>query len=194
MDQWGLYSPWSFKEIVGEHNVWKNRVLCTSNFITGVTILLRVTKVNQNRHIMKEIFCFTFREIFCSGLFSAKKWPLQWDKDCPCISVLVFFLEKVTVICTFMYDYPDWGFSRAFSSVVRQMPGWIPQRRGTARTVSNFFVALCIFCFVLCICFVTFPVFVCICGLNNCHRVFTQLQLNISYHISVKYRPILLEA
>jgi hypothetical protein len=41
------------------------------------------------------------------------------------------------------------------------------------------------FCAVLCIvCFVTFPVlFVCICVLNYCHRVATQLQLNISYHI-----------
>jgi hypothetical protein len=80
------------------------------------------------------------------------------------------------------------------------MPGRCPQRRGTARTLPNFFVALCIFCFALCIfcvvlcifvvvlcdvCFVTFPVlFVCICVLNNCHRVATQLQLNISYHIT----------
>ena len=41
------------------------------------------------------------------------------------------------------------------------------------------------FCVVLCIvCFVTFSVlFVCICVLNYCHRVATQLQLNISYHI-----------
>ena len=40
------------------------------------------------------------------------------------------------------------------------------------------------FCVVLCIvCFVTFPVlFVCICVLNYCHRVATQLQLKISYH------------
>jgi hypothetical protein len=54
-----------------------------------------------------------------------------------------------------------------------------------------FCVVLCIFCFALCIfyvvlcdiCFVTFLVlFVCICVLNNCHRVATQLQLNISYH------------
>jgi hypothetical protein len=39
------------------------------------------------------------------------------------------------------------------------------------------------FCVVLCdVCFVKFPVlFVCICVLNNCHRVATQLQLNISY-------------
>jgi hypothetical protein len=89
-------------------------------------------------------------------------------------------------------------FFRAFSSVVRQMPGWCPQRRGTARIFPNIFVALCIFCVALCIfwvvlcffcavlcdvCFVTFPVlFVCICVLNNCHRVATQLQLHISYH------------
>jgi hypothetical protein len=47
-----------------------------------------------------------------------------------------------------------------------------------------FFVVLCD------VCFVTFPVlFVCICVLNNCHRVATQLQLNISYHI-VSYHII----
>jgi hypothetical protein len=39
-----------------------------------------------------------------------------------------------------------------------------------------FRVGLCI------VCFVAYPVlFVCICVLNNCHRVATQLQLNISY-------------
>jgi len=39
------------------------------------------------------------------------------------------------------------------------------------------------FCVLCIVCFVTFPVlFVCICVLNNCHRVATQLQLNI-YHI-----------
>jgi hypothetical protein len=36
---------------------------------------------------------------------------------------------------------------------------------------------------------VTFPVlFVCICVLNNCHRVATQLQLNISYHMICEAR------
>jgi hypothetical protein len=76
------------------------------------------------------------------------------------------------------------------------MSGWCPQRRGTARTLPNFCVALCIFvlfceffCVVLCnVCFVTFPVlFVCICVLNNCQRVATKLQLNISYHIIYVY-------
>jgi hypothetical protein len=50
------------------------------------------------------------------------------------------------------------------------------------------------FCVVLCdVCFVTFPVlFVCICVLYYCHRVATQLQLNISYHITsifIKFFP-----
>jgi len=42
------------------------------------------------------------------------------------------------------------------------------------------------FCVVLYIvCFVTFLVlFVCTCVLNHCHQVATQLQLNISYHIT----------
>jgi hypothetical protein len=43
-------------------------------------------------------------------------------------------------------------------------------------------------CVVLCIvCFVTFPVlFVCTCVLYYCHRVATQLQLNISYPIIIE--------
>ena len=40
------------------------------------------------------------------------------------------------------------------------------------------------FCVLCIVCFVTFPVlFVCICVLNNCHRVATQLQLNNIHHI-----------
>jgi hypothetical protein len=66
------------------------------------------------------------------------------------VNVVLFLFNNVIYVfllydCMFMYDYPDWGFSRALSSVVRQMPGWYPQRRGTARTLPNFFVALCIF-------------------------------------------------
>ena len=65
-----------------------------------------------------------------------------------------------------------------FPSVVWQMPRYNPQRRGTARTLPNFCVVLCIDCFV------TLSVlFVCICVLNYCHQVATQMQLNISYHM-----------
>jgi hypothetical protein len=115
------------------------------------------------------------------------------------VYVVLFLFNNVIYVfllydCMFMYDYPDWGFSCAFSSVVRQMPGWYPQRRGTARTLPSccvalgIFCVLCIFCVVLFIvCFVTFPVlFVCICILNNCHRVATQLQLNINISYIIK--------
>jgi len=50
--------------------------------------------------------------------------------------------------------------------------------------LCNFFVLFNVFlcCSIYCF-FVTFPVlFVCICVLYYCHRVATQLQLNISYH------------
>jgi hypothetical protein len=41
---------------------------------------------------------------------------------------------------------------RAFSSAVRQMPGYNLQRRGTARTLSKFLCSIhCLFCVVLCI-------------------------------------------
>jgi hypothetical protein len=68
---------------------------------------------------------------------------------------------------------------RAFSSVVRQMPEYNSTRRGTARTLPNFCVVLCIACFMsFCV------LFVCKCVLYYCHRVATQLQLtNISYQI-----------
>jgi hypothetical protein len=105
------------------------------------------------------------------------------------VYVVLFLFNNVIYVfllydCTFMYDYPDWGFFRAFSSVAWQMPGWCPQRRGTARTLPNFCVVVCILCFVsFCV------LFVCICVLYYCHRVATQLQLNISYHI-ISYHPV----
>jgi len=54
-----------------------------------------------------------------------------------------------------------------------------PAKAGHDALSSNFCVVLCIVCYVLfCV------LFVCICVLYYCHRVATQMQLNISYHIS----------
>jgi hypothetical protein len=82
-------------------------------------------------------------------------------------------------------------FFCAFSSVVRQIPGYNSPRRGTARTVPIYFcVVLCIFlcCSVYCLCVNVYctaaVLFVCKCVLYCCQRVSTQLQLtNTSYHI-----------
>jgi len=92
----------------------------------------------------------------------------------------MYFYCYVYIFLFYVYIWPPWlRFFGAFTSVVRQMPGYTPQRRGTARRLSNFCVVLCI------ICLVSFCVlFVCICVLYYCHRAATQLQLT---NISISY-------
>jgi hypothetical protein len=88
--------------------------------------------------------------------------------------------------CIFMYLHrASWQSSatltevfRAFSSVVRQMRGYNPQRRDTVRTLPKFLYCsiYCLFCVDLCI--------VCKRVLYYCQRVSTQLQLkNVSHHV-----------
>jgi len=75
--------------------------------------------------------------------------------------------------------------SPCFSSVVRQMPRYNPQRRGTAHTLPKFLCySMCffLFCIILCI--------VCM-YLYYCRRVATQLQLtNISSYHNTSYSRI----
>jgi hypothetical protein len=72
-------------------------------------------------------------------------------------------------------------FFRAFSSVVRQMPGYNLQRLGMANTLPNLlFVLFC--CYSWCSMY-------CLCVNVYCHRVSTQLQLtNIS--ISIRFPAV----
>jgi len=83
-----------------------------------------------------------------------------------CILVLYCNLCIFIVMSTYSYrmfmylHHASWHSSttptevfHAFSSVVRQMPGYNPQRRGKARTRQNFLCCsiYCLFCVALCI-------------------------------------------
>jgi hypothetical protein len=83
----------------------------------------------------------------------------------------IFYVFLLLGLCILIVRLPWLRFFRAFSSVVRQMPGYNSPRRGTARTLPKLIVLFCV-------------LFVCKCVLYYCHRVSTQLQLNISYHNS----------
>jgi hypothetical protein len=72
-------------------------------------------------------------------------------------------------------------FFRAFSLVVRQMPRFSTQRRGTARTLPKNFV---LFHVLFVLCRSVYCLCMCKCVLYYCDGVANQLQLNISYHIS----------
>ena len=93
---------------------------------------------------------------------------------CLCILIVMYalFLYSLFIVPTGTLRLPWLRFFRAFSSVVRQMPGYKSHRWGTARTLPNWLIVL------------FYVLYVCKCVLYYCHRVTTQLQLtNMSYQI-----------
>ena len=88
------------------------------------------------------------------------------------IYVFLLLCLRILTVCLCIFIVPTgtlrlpWlRFFRAFSSVVRQMPGYNSQRQGTARTLPRLIVLFCL-------------LFVCKCVLCYCHRVATQLLFN----------------
>jgi hypothetical protein len=93
-------------------------------------------------------------------------------------------------LCILIVQLPWLRFFRAFSSVVRQMPGYNSPRRGTASTVP--FLCCSVYCFLCCSMYCLFflslcVLFVCKCVLYYCHRVSTQLQLTNNININNIY-------
>ena len=81
---------------------------------------------------------------------------------------------SVFIVPTGTLRLPGLRFFRAFSSVVRQMPGYKSQRRGTACTLPKIIVLFCV-------------LFVCKCVLYYRHRMSTQLQLTTNISIYFLY-------
>jgi hypothetical protein len=81
----------------------------------------------------------------------------------------VIYLFLLLGLCIPIVQLPWLRVFRAFSSLLRRMPGYNSPRRSTARTVPIYF------CVVLCM-------FVCKCVPYYCHRVTTHLHLTNTLH------------
>ena len=123
-----------------------NRV---SNIIRRLMDNMKLLLICILRVLLSHSFIF-FRFCFLSMYL--------WFYSCLIIQFMYFYCYDY-VFSFYVYVWLPWlRFFRAFSSVVRQMPRQNSQRRGTASTLPNFCVVLCIFC-VLCI-FVFFYVLI----------------------------------
>jgi len=162
---------------------------------TKLRTFSQISEVREAVEMQKYVLRFTelditeprLRDLMCVSDYNGRKCILAF---CRFPWKRWMLLELITKYCLNMYNKLHClRFFRAFSSVVRQMPGCNPQRRGTARTLLlKIFVFYILFFVLFCVLFVSlvllYVLFVCKCVLCYCHRVATQLQLTgVSYII-----------
>jgi hypothetical protein len=96
---------------------WRRRIACW---------ISKTKNINTVHSVLFCIFCFALYILLCSVYFVLF-----------CTFCFVLYLYILFSSCQLaLSGNPDWFYS-AFSSVVRQMPGYTSQRRGTVRSLHN---------------------------------------------------------
>jgi hypothetical protein len=145
----------------------------------------KMSAINEHKCIRIVCLCMTtLNEVFPCFFLSCKAnirvKPAKTGHDLHSSKFLCCFMYFCVVLCIFVFYVHLW-YSMYFCIVLCTLCVVLL----FLYCSMSFLCCSMYFCVVLCIvCLVPFSVlFVCICVLYHCHRVATQLQLNISYHI-----------
>jgi hypothetical protein len=105
----------------------------------GPTLLLSLKYSSGKQHYMSAGYTnLCTNEECCTNpkMMAQRGVTTLWKQGCTPVTVHTSSVRHQHTPCYTMRTHRIF-FSRAFSSVVRQMPGYNSQRRGTARTLPN---------------------------------------------------------